>query len=69
MTWTERTDAHGKYLISEDGKHKITNEGKKGGNRYCRWGLHRWHGPGGTHEGFVRLLAMGTLEDCKNHRE
>jgi len=65
MTWHERTDSHGKYLISEDGKFKITNEGPKGGRRYCLWGEHVWMGPEGRYSAHVRLVRIGTLEECK----
>lgn len=69
MIWHERTDAHGKHLISEDGKLKITNEGPKGGRRYCLWSEIEWSGPEGTYSGFVRLVRMGSLEECKAHPE
>lgn len=65
LNWQERTESNGKYLISEDGKYKITNEGPKGGNRYCLWAEMEWMGPNGRNTAFARLVRMGTIEECK----
>lgn len=52
-------------LMSDDGIHKITNEGQKGGNWYVLWTLYEWQGPGGKHSAHARLVRMGTLDECK----
>jgi len=52
-------------LMSDCGMFKITNSGPIDGNRYCLWTLHEWSGPDGKYSDFVRLVDMGTLEECK----
>jgi hypothetical protein len=63
--WIEHKEYKRKYLISYDGTKKITNEGPKGGGRYCRWSLLHWTGPGGQYSAFARLDKIGSLEECK----
>jgi hypothetical protein len=65
VNWIEHEEHKRKYLLSEDGKFKITNEGKPGGSWYCLWAEMEWQGPGGKYEAFTRLVRMGTLEECK----
>jgi len=52
-------------LMSDDGLYKITNEGPKGGKRYCLWSLYEWQGPDGAYSAHVRLERIGSLEECK----
>jgi len=52
-------------MMSDDGLYKITNSGPKGGNRYCLWTLYEWDSPDGKFSDFVRLVRMGTLDECK----
>jgi hypothetical protein len=67
VNWHERTDNRGKYLISEDGQQKITNEGARGGDWYCLWALYEWQGQGGTYAAYVRLTRIGTLAECQGN--
>jgi len=57
MKWKQYTG----YQISDCGTYKITNEGKKGGNRYCLWTK--------AYGSYCRMLKMGSLEECRERAE
>lgn len=55
MQW----NLEGNRLISECRKYQITNEGKRGDDRYCLWTTKK------DHPGFCLMLRMGTFSHCK----
>lgn len=55
MNWATK----GKEMLSSCGQYKITNAGKRGGDKYC---LYKFDDKYGCHS---NLISMGTIDEVK----
>lgn len=64
MNW--KLDESAKEYRSECGNYKIKNAGNKGGCLYAVFTLGSWSCEGQEYKEFIRLVKVGTFDECKN---